>query len=637
MSRTPACLAALLLTGCVRAPGGPTAVFDPDGDGFYSTPWPADARLNEAGNPDWSSFPNPTQLELLDAFLAVGDRTPGFGHNAPIYFRVDDQLDPALLPTAQQSLDPRSPLQLVDVDPRSPTWGQRVPLRWEQWDAQGTYIEPGLVAVSPLPGFPLRPRTTYALVVTTAIASPSTDFEAAWESGSWAETLRPLRDSLPILGLDRADVALATTFTTGDPLATMEVMARFLDERVSPPTFRRELEFRYDLGTYDVYRTDYTTPVFMQGERPYDQSGGDFGFREDGMPQVVEWDDMRMSVVLPQDRGPAPETGWPVMVYLHGTGGNYRTYCNSDRDLEVAQWLAPLGVVGLGIDLPLHGPRGNDDTIIDLHSFNVLQPDSALHIHRQAAIDLLYLLDGLTEGQVVLETPEGEPVPLYPDRIVVMGHSQGALTTSIALPWAGEAIDGAVLSGGGGLLAITAVERDADFDFPALITGLLGFADDEPLSEMHPVLGLVQSLVEPTDPINYARYWYAEDGGYTNSEPTPVLHLSGIRDDATPYRTAEALAAAAGMPFAGERFAKAEGLLLAGLDSQSFPVSDNLTDWNGQPITAGLSQWADGTHFVVFEEPDARDLVRNFVYGTLQGDGPVIDEGPPPLEEDEAP
>jgi pimeloyl-ACP methyl ester carboxylesterase len=267
----------------------------------------------------------------------------------------------------------------------------------------------------------------------------------------------------------------------------------------------------------------------------------------------------------------------------------------------------------------------------------VLQPDSALHIHRQAAIDLLYLLDGLTEGQVVLETPEGEPVPLYPDRIVVMGHSQGALTTSIALPWAGEAIDGAVLSGGGGLLAITAVERDADFDFPALITGLLGFADDEPLSEMHPVLGLVQSLVEPTDPINYARYWYAEDGGYTNSEPTPVLHLSGIRDDATPYRTAEALAAAAGMPFAGERFAKAEGLLLAGLDSQSFPVSDNLTDWNGQPITAGLSQWADGTHFVVFEEPDARDLVRNFVYGTLQGDGPVIDEGPPPLEEDEAP
>ena len=40
-----------------------------------------------------------------------------------------------------------------------------------------------------------------------------------------------------------------------------------------------------------------------------------------------------------------------------------------------------------------HGPRGTPDTRIEIHSFNVLAPDSALHIHRQAVTDLLVLLD----------------------------------------------------------------------------------------------------------------------------------------------------------------------------------------------------------------------------------------------------
>lgn len=619
-----------MLLGCTASTDAPEALFQPDASGFFDAPWPSDARVDADGVADWADFPNPESIELLDTFLAVGTQTEGFGHNSPIYFRVPGGMDETLLPDPEDSTEPTSALQLINVDPRSPAWGERIPLRWESWTQDGSYSAEGLYAVGPLPGFPLRPRTTYALVVSTEVASASTAFEEAWDADSaWGRALSPLRQSLSFLGLSKDDIGIATTFTTGDPLAEMESIARFLHERVDPPTFQRDLEERYQLGTYEVYRTNYTTPVFMHGERPYDDAGGEFQTRDDGLPSIASWDPMRMSVVLPETREAPPPGGWPVMIYLHGTGGNYRTFCNSDRDLEVANWLAPLGVVGIGIDLPLHGPRGTDDTLIDLHSFNVLQPESALHIHRQAAADLLYLLQGLATQQVLFNTPDGEEVVLDPNRIMVMGHSQGALTASLALPWAGSWLQGAVLSGGGGLLAITAVERDADFDFPELIRGLLEFDDGEQVTEMHPALGLVQALVEPTDPINYARYWFREDGGFTNARPTPVLVMSGIRDDQTPYRTAEALATAAGVPFVGERFAKAQGMLLAGLDSQSFPVEGNLQAWDGSQVTGGLSQWADGTHFVVFEEESARDLVRNFVDSTLHDEGSVIRPGLP--------
>ncbi len=626
----------LLLAACSEPLSGPTAVFDPDG-AFFDAPWPSDARTVD-GVPDWLSFPNPSDLLLLDSFLQLGSRRQGFGQNAPIYFRLAESVEVSALPQAHETLLASSVVQLVDIDPRSPEFGSRVPVRFDVWEDPGVYTAANLVAVAPLAGFPLRPRTTYALVVTTGLAAAAPAFKAAWDGdGPWAESLGVLDAALPWLELDRDDIALATTFTTSDPLEEMEAIARFLDERVEPPIFRTELERRYTLGSYEVFRTDYVTPLLQHGDKPYDSEGGGFVFRDDGLPEIASWDEMRMSVVLPAERVEPPESGWPVVVYLHGTGGTYRTFCNSSSEFEVGTWLSQMGVVGLGIDLPLHGPRGTDDTIISLHSFNVLQPDSALHIHRQAATDLLHLLHGLADRDNVFTTPSGESVPLDRERILVMGHSQGALTASIALPFAGEMINGAMISGGGGLLAITAVERDADFDFPELIRGILGLDPSEHLTELHPVLGLVQSLVEPTDPINFAPHWLYEDGGYTGAKPVPVLITSGIRDDQTPSRTAEALAAAARIPFVGPRWSRGEGMLLRGLDSQPLPVDNNVRAWNGQLFTAGLSQWEKGDHFVIFRDPEARDVVRQFVHSVLIEQAPVIAAGPPEPPNTEVP
>lgn len=623
----------LALSACTPPPEpiGVAPRFDPSDPGFYATPWPSDARVSDEGGPDWSAFPNPTDFPLLDRFLALGSSRPGFAHNAAMYVAFED--DPVLddLPVPSATILPDSPLQIVDVDPGSPTFGERTPVRWEWRDTAGTYVPERLLSIAPIPGWPLRPDTTYALVLTRAIVDRTEAFEAAWGGeGPWADSLDVLRGALPDLGLDEVDVGLATVFTTGDPVAEMERVARFLDERIEPAEPRRALEFLEDFPRYTVYRSDYTSPLFMAGDKPYANEGGAFVFRDDGFPEVQSFDAMRLSVTVPTDPGLQPAEGWPVVVYQHGTGGDYRTFCNASSDFEVATWLGEQGIVGLGIDMPIHGPRGTPDTILDLHSFNVLQPDSALHIHRQGAADLLYLLHTVAEG-LTFETPDGTPVPLDPSRVVFMGHSQGGLSGALALPWMGELVDGAVLSGAGGLLAITAVERDADVDFPGLIKQLLSFAEDEELTELHPILGLVQTLVEPTDPVNYAPWWFHEDRGLHGHRPVPVLLTSGLRDEQTPSRTAEALAAAAFLPFAGERHALARGMQLRGFDTDPLPLAGNVPTHTGQPMTGGLSQWFDGDHFVVFRDPDARDLVRNFVATSLRGD-PTLDVGevPPP-------
>jgi hypothetical protein len=144
---------------------------------------------------------------------------------------------------------------------------------------------------------------------------------------------------------------------------------------------------------------------------------------------------------------------------------------------------------------------------------------------------------------------------------------------------------------------------------------------------------MIQQIVEVTDPINYARYWIHEDGGLHGQAPTPVVLTSGLEDQYTPTRTAEALATAGWLPFVGRRLTDDAGMTLRGfVDPLPTPAYGDVLGWDGAPVTAGFSQWASQDHFVIFQKSAARDLVRNFLDSALAGYPEIVTgEAPPEL------
>jgi pimeloyl-ACP methyl ester carboxylesterase len=403
---------------------------------------------------------------------------------------------------------------------------------------------------------------------------------------------------------------VATVFTTGDATSEMDALARLVQDDLELATADTPLAILGRLGHYSLFETSYDTPLWMSGDKPYGSEGGNFVY-EGGEPVLQAWESTRLAVAVPNAEPPAD--GYPLMVYLDGTGSDYVSFARSAGSYEVASWATSRGAVALSFDMPLHGERATDNTLVELHSFNVLQPDSALHVHRQGAADVLYLVESLVDGSLVLTTSDGEELPLNRERIVVAGHSQGGIAMSLATPWLGERVRGVALSGTGGMLSITAVERQATVDFADLIRTGASFAEDEELTLLHPVMGLIQTLVDHTDPVVYAPYWFHEDRGLAGQASTSVLLMGGLADGYTPPRTAAALASAARLRFVSEKLGDTPGSDLRRLGVDAIPVRDNLSGWDGQVVTSGFSQWETGTHWVIWEEARARNTFRNFL------------------------
>ena len=605
------------LAGCGATATGPTAVFDPS-LGFWGRPYPDDARRDADGHTDASDFPNPLNLPLLQTYIDLTDAQPGWSNNAPIFVPFDGPLDTARLPDPEASIGADATVFLVDIDPDSPHRGERLPIGW-QWDPTPTAYRPAnTLAAAPLPGFPMRRTTTYALVVTTAVATPNPAFVEALGEPRYEDLLVTLDG----LDLRAKDVAAAAVLTTGDPLHEMDRIARALVEELPASTLTQPVEELDRTLFFRVFTGAYDGPLFQHGQRPYAQEGGGFRFDAAGAPVVAGWESLRIGITTPKDLANPPADGFPVVIYAHGTGGDYLSIADGSG-LSTAAQLAKNGIVGIGFDQPLHGTRATDDTDPSLHTFNYVNPEAALGNFRQGAVDGLYLAHLLSTQDVVFTSPSGAVIPLDRTRVMFLGHSQGGLTGALALPWMGATTDAAVLSAAGGLLSITLVERKEPFDIAAVFSDLLDLGPEEPFNEHHPVTALIQGIVEPTDPINYAPCWFAEDCGLYQAKPTPVLLTNGTLDALTPFRTAEALAASGRLPILSPAVTWPVSWDLRGLEEQDGPLAADAPSWDGGAVTAAFSQWEDGSHWVVFEETDAARMVANFLATAAEGDPTV--------------
>jgi predicted esterase len=621
------------LAGCLGSDATSTALFEvPRGaplSDFYALPYPNDLRVGDDGRIDLADMVRPNALTELYVD-AVAEHQRGFSVNAPIFARFDAPIDPASLPaTPEASLLDEASVYLVDVDPASPGRGTRVPLRYRFEAKEGLTIGANWLAALPYPGMTLDGDTTYALVMTRRLrALDGTPVGAAGDFAAIAATAVPGDPALaraqaryaPLLawldepgGDERDDVVSAAVFTTQDATSLMGKIRQVVWDSVALPAPREVVALAPPPPNdgYQSYDGIYDGPNFQVGEPPYSQAGGQIELDDAGLPIVQRMEQLRFSFSVPTSA--MPDSGWPVVLFAHGTGGSYHSYLNDGS----ARRLAAQGMAVISIDQVLHGPRVHNGASPEISFFNFQNPLAARYNTLQGALDdfqLVRLALGFDEA-VASGAPEGgtRRVRFDPDRIYYFGHSQGGLTGPPFLAHE-PLVKGAVLSGAGGLIYFSLLFKTEPVDITALVQLIVR---ENPLDEFNPVLALLQGWVDLADPTVYAplltRRPLPEVGAKS------IFQSEGFTDHFTPIPTIDALATAIGGNQVGPVIQEIPGLALRGRPVMSAPVSANL-DGN----TAVLLQYqqvadSDG-HFVLFDVPAGERQSAEFL-GTLARTG----------------
>ncbi|MCO4771099.1 MAG: hypothetical protein KDA24_13775 [Deltaproteobacteria bacterium] len=656
----------LVVVGCdesyeVRAVATTGPVLDASlAESFWDLPWPNDSRRLENGNIALQGFPNPGESTIFDRYIAFGEEVmTGFGTNSPVYLRFDGSV--RLPEWTEESVEAsgrcEGPVRILDVAPTSPAYGTCLPARWEFVPANTAepFLAPNLAVVAPYWGFPLRGGGTYAVYLVDLESSdgfvtgsselqallagtgdaalqsayqPFVDYLATDALAAGAAGEEPILaegDDEPVEGLDVRWIAHATVFTTEDPTGEMRVLSEHLQNDAVDVRWEGDIvtldedhpEFHDD---FEVREGTYFAPNFQRGEIPYNDDGGGFEFDAQGEP-IAQLDELiPFALAMPRGDFEQPADGWPVILHAHGTGGDRWSHITRSGNLSPGSLGANRGFLSVGIPQPFHGDRWPEDATgtISLLSFNFANPESGRTTFRQGALDTLalkrFLLENFAEGGAVAAAhPE---LKINPNKIFFLGHSQGGTTGALIIPFT-DGVEGWVLSGAGGGFSIVVLERQDPVDFLLLVTAALQNPPGLQLTRMHPAVGLIQTLIEVTDPVNYGPLWI--EG---SSRATSVLLTEGMHDIQTPPDTAETLAVSAGLPLADPfRERNVFGLDLQGLRPTDTPYAGNLENAAGDAVTGGLAQF-DSNHFAIFNEGQAAQLWANFLKS-------FIDEGAP--------
>jgi len=611
-----------VITAIWRLPGAEVDTF--------ALPWPSDVHVGAGGLVDFSVLPNPSRNPTLREYLdLMSSELRGYGTNGAIYFRFDGDLDTGDFPRFDESIEPDSIVWLVDVTKGSPTHLERTPVRL-RWQLEATtYWPERTLAVLPVHGFPLRPETTYACALTTGLrgaggerVAADLDFEKVLAGGD--DLHEPALVALAEAGLPREEVVSLAVFTTMDPVGEMFDAADWARSVPDAPVVE-DMVYEDPGNNFYLFTGHYgPVPILQNGEAPYsDEGSGGFEFDASGDPILDHEVSVRFALSVP--RVPAPAGGWPLVLYAHGTGGDFRSFVD-DRTAEA---MAARGMAAMGIDQVLHGEREGAGFGEGSLFFNYGNPLAGRDNNRQAAIDVVVQARLAREIAVPAAIhPDAIDVAIDPARIYFFGHSQGGLNGPLFLA-VDDAARGAVLSGSAGIIAIALVEKEEPVSIPALV-GLVLDVDTaaEGWDVFHPIATLVQTWTEPSDPVNYAPYIIREPrvGGGRS-----VCQTEGLEDLYATPNGIEALAIAIGLPIihpaARPDAVGALSIRLDGLGIEPGPVTGNLHAGDGSDVTGGLLQYQFGDHFVVFDDEDARERTSDFL-ASLAGGGPGTIDAP---------
>lgn len=610
-----------------RVPGNAVALFNVPviGEelpgGYFSLPFPSDLRLTEDGGIDVSGLPVPNAL-LGDYIDSIATWQKGFGLTSAIYFRFDQPIDPGSLPSEviRSQLDSAS-VYLVNLNPASANYGRKLPIQTRFFAEGGQLIGDNWLGCLPFPGFVMEEGTTYGLVLTNRLLAenglpvqPSEEFQVTMSGSASsdprlarAQTLyEPLGLFLDDPGGDeREDVVSAAVFTTQRATELMGRFRRVIYEQLETPS-PRQLQWAVERKGYALYKGRYDSPAFQAGNYPYKtlENGGGFVFdAATGDPILQGISDLRFSMTIPTGFA-MPAAGWPIVLYAHGTGGDYLSY---ERD-GTAERMAAQGIAVMSIDQVMHGDRLSSGDSANLF-FNFQNPLASRANVMQAALEDYQLVRLATAFDVVERHRGGRTIRFDEDKLYFFGHSQGSVT---GVPFAAyePLVKGAVFSGAGGLLYLTMLSKTKPFDVTAILALIIRDAE---IDRFHPALAILQAFYEPADAIVYARLLVQAPP--EGNQAKDIFQPLGFDDSYTPVPTIEALATAFGSDLLAPKLQEIEGLDLLEKQLLTPPVTGNAGE-NGE-ATSIVAQYQpppgnDG-HFVSFDVEAARRQTTLFL------------------------
>lgn len=637
--------------------GPPSLVFDPADEDFFALPIPSDARRDGDGRIRFSEWTGLLGITLTRLWVeAADDLVEGWGVTSGFHAFFDAPIDASTLPERltgslwEQGEDAPS-VFLIDVDPDSPERGRTFPLEFDVRNIPSV-LTPGnrLAAITPF-GVTRRPLTQYAFVVTTALAPedggtfvPSDamrsllagDDVASWRAGQvsgapYAEAASFLAEQ----GLPTDEIVGLVLFTTADPSARLRMLADWAETLPTPTLGEDGFEVIEELDVFTVLAGRHSAPQVQEGTRPFaSPPAGRILFGEDGLPVVVEEQWARFNVSLPP--GPMPEGGWPVLLYMHGSGSNWmesivrgNPFTEPDIGFGTARVAAEAGWATVGFDFPLHGDRSDPPDTTGLRLYNLTEnPRAAVDNFLMAAVEMAlrtrFLIDleidpDVAPGRLDAGDAADGMIRFNPERIAAFGQSMGS---TLAVPWAtiDDNVGALFLHGSGGVLVEIGVTAVQPFALRGVLELALGYVlarPQEELTRFDPVLHWLQHYWDIVDPIAHARHVIREP--HEGRTPTHVYQHSGLDDGYFSVRARTALGAALGLDALGPTIEPwlTNTLAFVGRGTVTAPVSANLA---GESTTGVLVEWCPWDtrrgHYIAFDLDNARahlaDAMRAF-------------------------
>jgi len=638
--------------------------------GFFALPWPTELRREGDGSIRTEGFPNALGLKMIKRTRDAVSAGYGFSTSPGIYFKFDGPINEDALPSARDSLSADSTLFLVDVDPGSKEFGRRFPLESRFYRKSPRLVPLGrnLLATMPAPGFVLRDNTLYAAGVmrglgdgkgrplgqSDAVADMAAGRVPEGELGARAfEVYGPVLEALAGMGIEAADLAALTVFRTGDPTARMEkLFAAVADmpliEFETPLARTREYELYY------VLEGAVTMPQFQDGTPPYGHGrGGRIHFDSSGKPVVQRME--RVPVCFTVPKGRMPGSGFPIMIYVHGTAGVSTQLVDRGEAAGTggeeehggilgmlgsfepeappgtgpAMVYARRGIAGAGAAQPQNGERGGQPSMI--YFYNFLSPealrDNILQASAEASM-LLRLVQGMEiDPKLCPETKAGGPIRFDPDMVFGMGQSLGSL---ILGPWGGVETElKALIPAGNGAYWRLFMAEGNPLDMNSLRKSGEGLTESLGLDKFHPVIDMLQTVLAPADPFAYQKHYATSP--LPGRNPKHVWASFGLYDHYFAPVSQNAAISCMGLDLAGPVLEPStrEALELSGLGNPDYPVSLN-KESNGRKTTAVAVQYRqygalDG-HHVNYQRQDAKYQYGCFLETLWKTGAPVVYE-----------